>query len=112
MSAIASTTWRCGFFSSRQAISAEDFARVLKGLKGETFDNAKVAFVANLGKARNYTCAQVRELLQAFSFDGGRGEAAVQLYPQIIDPGNFFTVLEVFTFDSGRKAVRDKLKLK
>lgn len=94
------------------AVSEADFAKILAGLKAQTFDKDKVPFVENLGKSRHYTCAQVGALLKVFSFDDGRGKAAVALYPQILDPENFFTVLEVFTFDSGRKAVREQLKLK
>jgi len=94
------------------ALPAEEFNKILAALKTQSFDKDKVPFIENLGKSRYYTCAQVRALLKEFSFDDGRGKAAVALYPQIIDPDNFFTVLEVFVFDSGRKAVRDKLNLK
>lgn len=94
------------------AASAEDFARVLKGVKAESFDDRKVSFIEDFGKGRHYTSAQVRELLAAFSFDQGRAKAAIALYPRVIDPDNFFTALEVFTFESGRNEVREKLKLK
>jgi hypothetical protein len=36
----------------------------------------------------------------------------VALYPRRTDPDNFHRVQEVFPFDSGKKAVRDKLNLK
>jgi DNA-binding TFAR19-related protein (PDSD5 family) len=93
-------------------VSDEDFAKILASLKGNAFDKDKLSFVQNLGKSRYYTCTQVRTLLKEFAFDGDRGKAAVALYPQILDPDNFFMVLEVFTFDSGRKAVRQNLGLK
>jgi len=94
------------------AISTEDFSKLIKGLQAEAFDDGKASFVANFSKGRHFTCAQAREMLKLFSFDAGRGQAAVALYPLLTDPENFFTALEVFTFDSGRKAVREKLKLK
>jgi hypothetical protein len=93
-------------------ISAEEFAKFLQGVKGNTFDKDKVPFIENFAKNRNLSCEQVREILKTFSFDDGRGQAAVLLYPRVTDPENFFLALEVFTFDSGRKAVREKLKLK
>jgi hypothetical protein len=49
--------------------------------------------------------------MKEFSFDSDRVEAAVHLYPLIIDPENFFIVLEAFTFDHDRQAVRKRLKL-
>ncbi len=94
------------------AVPELEFAKILAALKGQSFDKDKVLFVENLGSARYFTSAQARALLKEFSFDDGRGKAAVALYPQVIDPDNFATVLEVFTFDSGRKTVREKLKLK
>ena len=93
------------------AMSAENFAKFLKGVKGEPFDDGKVAFLATFAAKGRLSCDQIRELLKTFSFDDGRGRAAVALYPCLTDPENFFTVLEVFTFDSGRNTVREKLKL-
>jgi hypothetical protein len=94
------------------ALPEAEFARILSGLKGQSFDKDKVLFIENLGASRYYTSAQVRALLKEFAFDEGRVKAAVALHPQVLDPENFATVLEVFTFDSGRKAVREKLNLK
>jgi hypothetical protein len=93
-------------------ISDDDFARLLRGLAAGPFDNDRVTFVENFARARTFTSAHVREIARTFQFDDGRGKAAVLLYPRVVDPENFFTVLEVFTFDANRKAVREKLKLK
>jgi hypothetical protein len=93
------------------AVSADEFDKLLKGLKAETFDDGRVSFIKSISNMRAFTSAQVRELLKEFNFDPGREEAAVTLYPRVTDPDNFFMALEVFTFDSGRKSVRERLKL-
>ena len=93
------------------AVSAENFAKLLKGLKAESFDDGKASFVATFATNGRLNCEQARELLKTFSFDDGRSKAAIALYPRLTDPENFFTVLEVFSFDSSRSAVREKLKL-
>jgi hypothetical protein len=90
----------------------EAFAKVLKGLKAESFDKDKLAFLKGLGGASRYTSEQARELLQAFSFDDHRVTAALLLHPRLTDPGNFFTALEAFSFKSNRDKVREKLKIK
>jgi hypothetical protein len=94
------------------AMSAERFAAVLKGLKGESFDDGKVRLVKGLGGSARFTSAQAKELLAAFAFDAGRKEAALHLYPLVTDPEFFFQALDAFTFESGRNEVREKLKLK
>ena len=93
-------------------ISAENFAKLLKGLKAESFDDGKVGFIATFAANGRLTSEQARDLLKTFSFDDGRVKSAVKLYPRLTDPENFFTVLEVFSFDSSRNAVREQLKLK
>lgn len=93
-------------------IAADNFAKLLKGLKAEKFDDGKVSFIATFAANGRLNCEQARELLKTFSFDDGRTTAAVALYPRLTDPENFFTVLDTFTFDSSRTAVREKLKLK
>jgi Domain of unknown function (DUF4476) len=93
-------------------LSDDEFRRLLKSLKAESFDKGKLTFIENFVKTRHLTCGQARQMLQAFDFDTERVPAAVALYPRLTDPDNFYTVLEVFTFDTGKKAVRDKLKLK
>jgi hypothetical protein len=94
------------------AISQENFDKLLKGLKSESFDDGKASFVATFAAQSHLNCAQARELLKAFSFDESRIKSAVVLYPRITDKQNFFTVLDVFTFDVSRKEVREKLSLK
>jgi Domain of unknown function (DUF4476) len=96
----------------RVALSPDEFAKFLKGLKANAFDDGKVPFVEEYARTRWFSSAQAREVLKAFAFDDGRIKAAVALYPRLTDPENFFTVLDAFAFDSSRKALREKLKLK
>jgi hypothetical protein len=96
----------------RVALSADEFAKFLKGVHANAFDTGKLPFVEDYAKTRWFSSAQVRDVLKDFAFDDGRVKAAVVLHPRLTDPENFFTVLDVFAFDSSRKALREKLKLK
>jgi hypothetical protein len=93
-----------------KGMSDADFARLLKSIKGLSFDDQKLDLLRDLGKTPRFTASQVRELVQTFSFDDKRVEAAVLLHPFLQDAENFYQVLEVFTFDSHRNAVRERLK--
>lgn len=92
-------------------LSTDNFAKLLKGLKAETFDDGKLSFVATFATSGRLSCDQARQLLKEFSFDDDRVKAGVHLYPRLTDPENFFTVFDVFTFDSSRTSLREKLKL-
>jgi hypothetical protein len=91
---------------------APEFAKFLEALKKNAFDKDKVTFMQNFGARQPFTCEQAATLLKTFSFDDGRSEAAAVLYPNLLDPGNFYQVLDVFTFDSNKAALRKKLGLK
>jgi hypothetical protein len=93
-----------------QAITSEQLALILKGIKAEPFDSGRLSFVDGLGKSRRYTSSQVKTILKEFVSDDDRVKAAVLLFPQVIDPDNFLVVYDVFTFDSGRASLREKLK--
>jgi hypothetical protein len=91
--------------------SPEDFKKVLAALQKESFDDGKLSFLKTVAKTRRFTAEQIREILKAFSFDAGREEAAVIVYPSMSDPEDFFVVFDAFTFDSGRTSLRRRLKL-
>ena len=92
-------------------VDPNDFARLLQSLRRETFDSGKLSFVRTVSRMNSFSSEQARQLLEQFDFDNDRVEAAVLLYPRLTDPENFFRVLEVFSFDSGRESVRKRLKL-
>jgi hypothetical protein len=95
-----------------QPTTPENFEKVLKAMQGESFDAGKTRLAGELAKTHHFSCEQLKQLLKLFSFDDGRVTAAVALHPRLTDPENFFTVLEVITFESSRQSVRDKLKIK
>jgi hypothetical protein len=90
----------------------DDFARVLKGLKDQSFDDGKMKYVSGLAKTTRLTSAQVKEMLAAFSFDRDRITAAVTMHPMVVDPELFVTVLDAFSFKSSKDEVLSKIKAK
>lgn len=95
----------------KQPVSDDDFAKLLTSLQSQSLDDGKVSFIKLISHTNAFTCDQVRQILRELSFDQGREQAAVILYPRVTDPKNFFTVFEVFTFDQARSSVNKRLKL-
>lgn len=90
------------------AMPAEDFSRFLSALSANAFDDARLATVKTLGTAR-LSAAQGKQILEKFSFDKGREEAAVFIHPLLVDPHLFAVVLEAMSFEKSRAAVLKRI---
>jgi hypothetical protein len=92
------------------AITAQDFDKILQALKGQSFDNGRFDIIESASKKRFFTSAQVKDILKAFTFDQARIKVAVMLHPQTVDPENFFTLKDAFSFPSSFQEILTKLK--
>ena len=101
-----------GLIARPKPIAAEDFNRLSISLRNQAFDKDKYLFLETNMHARFFTCDQASQLLRHFSFDTDRIKGAVALYPQLVDAENFHRVLEVFTFETNRKAVMERIKMR
>lgn len=97
---------------AKQAVSDADFAKFLKALQGQSFDDGKLAILKDYSRQSYFTSAQAATVVKSHTFSKGQTEAAITLHPRLVDPANFFEVLGVFTFDSDKQAVRKALNLK
>jgi hypothetical protein len=86
------------------AMAAEEFATFMTALSSQKFDTGRLQTVKSLGKAR-LTAAQGKQILQKFTFDKDKQEAAVLMHPMLVDPHLFSHVLEAMTFETSRAAV-------
>jgi hypothetical protein len=90
------------------AMPDADFTRFMTSLAANNFDDARLATLKTIGNAR-LSATQGKQILQKFSFDKGREEAAVFIHPRLVDPHLFAHVLEAMTFDNSRKAVMKRI---
>lgn len=93
-------------------LPAADFAKLLKGLKSESFDDGKLTFVENFASRVPLNCEQAAALMKCFSFDDKRIVAIQRIYPNLVDPQNFNDVLAVYSFPASRAAARKAVGLK
>lgn len=84
-----------------------DFDNLLRLLKKESFDNDKVKFLASVNNANSFNVAQIRALLQAFSFDDGKLQAAKILYPNCNDKRGYAILLDELSFASSKSSLQE-----
>jgi len=89
----------------------EVFANFYNSYRRLTFDKERIAFI-NQQRNTAYTCAQIKQLLRVFDFDNNKVEMGKQLYDLCADKGNFFTIYDIFTFDSYKRQLMEYISNK
>lgn len=85
----------------------EDIESIVEQVGRQSWDQQRAQLVAGFASHRQMSCAQLKELLRHFDFDGGRIEVvkAVLRGKGVSDPHRAYEVSEAFTF-GGAKAAR------
>lgn len=78
------------------------FNQLLKNVEDESFDSKKPDLIITSIKYTKITTRQAIELLETFSFDSYRLEAANEMIPYIWDPQNYWQAGDAFSFDSNK----------
>ena len=94
-----------------QTMPDESFSKFMQALRRETFDDDKLKFLAPVAHHSYFSSEQVRQILGKFSFDRNREEAAIILYPKVVDPVNWFVIYDMFTFSNNVNDIRTRLGL-
>jgi len=77
----------------------------------ETFDRGKLEAVHRAARNGTFTTDEARLLAAQLTFDGGKADALIALYPAVIDPHRFGLALDILTFSSNRTKVAQTLGL-
>lgn len=85
-----------------------DFARVRQSVGSASFSGDRLERLGDALQGRYLTVDQVIALLEVFSFEQTKIDAAVLMYPQIVDPGEWYRVFDAFTFSSSKDALRER----
>lgn len=86
-------------------LSNEELAEIVTTLRHESFDTARLSMLGATGrKAKGrISSAQVGELLDLFSFDNQRLDAAKIAAPWVHDPENLFVLYSKFNFNQHKE---------
>ena len=90
-------------------MSHDALQNLLSQLKDTAFADAQLGLVRDAARRNRFETNQVVKILKLFTFGKDQVEAGAILYPKVIDKKNFFNVYQVFTFDSDKAALRQKV---
>lgn len=85
------------------------FYRMVAQIEDEPFPSGKLSIISMAVDYNYFTSAQVYTVLNALTFPSDKVEAAVLLYPMVLDPDAFYQVFGAFTFESSKEEVRARL---
>jgi hypothetical protein len=87
------------------------FATLRGAIQTESFSDGKLTVLRTALADHRLSVQQASQLLPLFDFSSDRVEAAVAIYPRLVDPENFFQLYSAFDFESDKEEVRKKLGL-
>lgn len=85
------------------------FAGLVQDLRNLSFSSEQLDLLRDVARHQWFLTDQVRQVMQVFSFDSEKVEAAAVLYPKVLDRQNFYQVYADFTFDSDRQKLRQRV---
>ena len=93
-----------------QPMSPAEFDKFFRMYKKETFDDDKISFFTVQQNTLLLTTDQVAQLMSAISFGDNKLTIAKQAYNRVVDPQNYYLLLDKFTFTTEKEAFKDFLK--
>jgi hypothetical protein len=90
-------------------ISEADFGRVLRTVQSQSFSSDQLATLRSAARSRWFTVGQVVRLLEVFSFDKDKVEAAALLHEAVVDPQEWYRVYDALTFSASKNDLRRRV---
>jgi len=88
-------------------MSNTDLNAAKNSLNSSSFDDTKASTFKQIVSSKCIIASQVKELLQVFSFEETKLEMAKYAYSYVADPSNYYTINDIFTFDSSKEELSD-----
>ena len=82
------------------------FSQFLRSLQRASFDNSRVKLIKTIRGTVWFTCEQVAQITEVFSFDSNRLKMLELIVPYIVDPQNYFIISDRLEFESHRKELQ------
>jgi hypothetical protein len=86
----------------RQAMSSYDFEQLVSRIKNQWFSSGKLNTAKDGVSKNSFNTSQIRQVLQVFSSDNDKLELAKLAYRQTVDPRNYYTLYDAFSFQNSR----------
>jgi hypothetical protein len=83
-------------------MSNTDLNAAKNSMNSTSFDDTRVTTFKQIVSSKCIITSQVKELLQLFSFEDNKLDMAKYAYAYVADPSNYYTINDIFTFDSNK----------
>jgi len=84
------------------------FAALWNTVKQQSFDSNKLNVLKQAANANWFNSAQMASMMDLFSFGAGKVDAAVAMWPHMVDPENLFVLYNKLTFSSDKDNLRKR----
>ena len=82
----------------------------METLRKESFETTRIKLAKQAVEQYSFTSAQVKQLLQLFSFEESRLDMAKHMYRLSTDKPNYFQVYDVFSFSASKEQLSAYLR--
>ena len=89
-------------YNSNRAMNTQSFDNFKQTMQKESFDNTRMNIAKQVIGSNYFTTAQIKDVLQLFSFESNKLDIAKYAYKNTIDKGNYFSLTDCFTFSSNK----------
>lgn len=93
-------------------VSSTEFKGMIKNIDNTNFSDKQLAIVKNLNTHHCFTTAQVKTIINQFSFPANKLDAAEILYEKCLDKEKYYTLKEEFAFPSYQEQFEQIIKKK
>ena len=88
-------------------MSDSDFKTAKNSISSGSFEDTRSSTFKQVVSSKCVNTSQVKELLQLFSFEETKLEMAKYAYTYVADPSNYYSVNDIFSFDSSKSELGD-----
>lgn len=81
-------------------MSSSDFSSAKSSIQSKSFEDSKMTMAKQVIKNNCLTTAQVKEIMEIFSFEETKLDLAKYAYDRTVDPNNYYKLNDAFTFES------------
>lgn len=90
------------------AISGGELQSILGAIDANAFSDDKIAVLRSASAGRWFTVDQVHAIMDHFAFGDDKVDAGAMLYPQVVDPQDWYRIYAALPFSSDRDALRSR----
>ncbi|MBL0355553.1 MAG: DUF4476 domain-containing protein [Chitinophagaceae bacterium] len=95
--------WNNNYDNTGRAMNAQSFNRFKESLNKEVFENTRMNISKQVIASDYFTTAQIKELMESFSFENNKLEIAKYAYKYTVDKREYYSVADAFTFSSNKE---------